>query len=435
MFIRRILNLDPLPSDGNGTAIPANLPASYEDKGGDVAPNNVTPSSTAVVVNPDENLADAFSKARSGDTASEASAIHKEPVPPVVPLKTTVATPAKAGEANVHQTELDDLAAKAKLAAEGKLEIPAIELDKKIDVKEPVEPVLPEKTEAGKTADALPKQRDYTIFREEDVPALKKLANKDYAVVAPIAAKLKEQAAELQKATKVIEDNRQGILPPSYLEHESAVVLSPVFNQLQSYQEKGQFEKDYWLEQKNLIKQGKPANMLVLDHATGRYSKGQVIPADTNSESLVDDRLQIANQNLQIVGNQLQQYVGAFQGQVKQSRQVLKNAEDTYFPHFKNPTGHHKETIDKVVAALPEVYRDNPMAGILGKAYATIIELNRQLGEARKGGNTQAAIAEDAKRAGPTALATGGGANAGGNKDTTDDDLMGAFQKARNPER
>ena len=188
-------------------------------------------------------------------------------------------------------------------------------------------------------------------------------------------------------------------------DHEQAYTLAPQFNQLASTVQKLEFERSYWSKQFEAVEHGEDYKPLMIDKE-GRYVEGKPQRATPAAKAEIMNNMTLATQ----LHSQQQQQLQAVQQSFTNRRAELVRGIQTYeknlFGFLDAPDNPYKPVIQEVMKAIPEEFRDHPLASWVAKSMATIkaqADLNAKLTKAAAAKQVSAA---DARKAGPTLTRT-----------------------------
>ena len=271
----------------------------------------------------------------------------------------------------------------------------------------PADETLTEPTKEPAKAPEVPKapSRDYTGLNEREVALFKRMSNEAYAELRPIYDNNKK-LAEREAALKAREEAVMKATPRGVYDHEQAYTLTPQYAELSHATNTMAFEREYWAKQLAAVEEGADWKPLI-KNAQGQYFEGKPEKATAQAKAELLQKLTIATQYHTHYTNQL--------AQVQQNhalhRQQLLNGMATYetkfFPFFAGDAGKKYESeLQNIRAAVPEEFRDHPMAGIAAKALLTVKLLNENNQKLTAALQAQKAAADTIKKAGPTLSTT-----------------------------
>jgi len=247
--------------------------------------------------------------------------------------------------------------------------------------------------------------RDYTGLNEREIALFKRMSNEAYAELRPIYDNNKK-LAEREAALKAREEAVTKAAPRGVYDHEQAYTLTPQYTELSQAANTMAFEREYWVKQLAAVEEGADWKPLI-KNAQGQYFEGKAEKATAQAKAELLQKLTIAAQYHTHFTNQL--------AQVQQNhalhRQQLLNGMATYetkfFPFFAGDAGKKYEAeLQSIKAAVPEEFRDHPMAGIAAKALLTVKLLNENNQKLTAALQAQKAAADTAKKTGPTLSTT-----------------------------
>jgi len=246
--------------------------------------------------------------------------------------------------------------------------------------------------------------KDYTGLTPDETHMFKNMSNEAYAKIRPIFdqhKKITEREAQLKQR----EESVAKALPKGIFDHEAAYTLSPQYNQLSSTVQKLDFERSYWAKQFAAVEKGEDYKPLLID-ANGRYVEGKPVKASADAKAEIMNNMTLATQLHTQHNQQLQSVQQSFAQRRSELVSGIKAYENKLFGFLETPDNPYKPVVQEVLQAIPEEFRDHPLAPLLAKAMATIraqSDVNTKL--AKQTALKQTA-ASDARRAGPTMTRT-----------------------------
>lgn len=337
-----------------------------------------------------------------------ATPVAETPEPAVEPAATPVA--AAAAEKSEFDLTIDFI--------EGKTDkVPAAV--KPAEVKQPVkveeEPVVaqppPIAAKQGST-------RNYEGLTEDEKKMFQNMSAQAYTKLRPIYDRhrsIEEREAALVKQEEAL----RNALPKGVFDTEAAFTLTEQYRNASDTVQQLNFEADYWAKQLERIESGEEWEPLMQDK-DGKYFAGKARRADIASKTEVLKKMTLATQ----YGAQAQGQLNALQQSFNTRRSTLvqgiKDYEKKFFPFFEGNDNPHKSALDALLTAIPEEFRDHPLAGGYAKAMLTVKLLNANIQQLTKQQQVVKAAAADVKKAGPSmAAVNNAGAKAGGKQVVT----------------
>ncbi len=335
------------------------------------------------------------------------------------------------------QNVLDGRQSKVVLPAKPADEVKPTEVAKPAEVKpalevKPVDTKLPAitlKTPAKVDAAAQP---EYAGLDENEVRIFKAMSNDAKKMLRPIydehkiqKATIKDLESKLATAPKLVDG-----VPLNYMEHAEAYTLTPQYKAALQQHRLATFENDHWNKQLAAIEAGQPVKTLSYNVETGKYTYGAELSPTPESMAIVIRQMN-ATQQWQTQVDQEANRVAANHGaEYQKAVQFAKKVEDDFFPFFAKEDHEYVPLIKQVIGTLPELYRNHPLAPLIGKSYAVVTELQKQLAEAnaKLASGGQAGAPSDASKAGPTSQHTNSAVAAPVvSAEPTDAELMAKF--------
>ncbi len=253
-------------------------------------------------------------------------------------------------------------------------------------------------------------QPEYAGLNDDEVRIFKAMSNDAKKMLRPIydehktqKATIKDLESKLATAPKLVDG-----VPLNYMEHQEAYTLTPNYKAAIKQHQLAAFENEHWGKQLANIEAGKPAKTLSYNPDTGKYSYGEDLAPTPETKAAIIGQMNSTQQWKMSVAQQANQIAANHGAEYQKAVQFAKKVEDDFFPFFAKDDHEYVPLIKQVVGSLPEVYRNHPLATIIGKSYAVVTELQKQLNDANaklaSGGN--GSQPSDAAKAGPNSQQT-----------------------------
>lgn len=296
-------------------------------------------------------------------------------------------------------------------AAEPKVNVPSAQddalasLEALLDNKAPEAPVAekPKPVEPPKAPEAPLKpslsNRDYTGLNEDERKMFQNMSAQAYAKLRPIydeSKKLKEREAEIAKR----EEAAKNALPKGIFDNERAFILTEQYREASDAVAQLQFESDYWTQQLEKIEAGEDWQPLMQD-AQGKYFSGQAQKADVKSKALVTRNIALAAQLSANAQGRVSELQANYTGRRAALVNGIKTFEQKMFPFFEGEH-QHKAQLQELIQAIPDEFRDHPLAGGYAKAMLAVKILNANNQALARQRQVANAAASDVKKAGPS---------------------------------
>jgi hypothetical protein len=311
--------------------------------------------------------------------------VDKSPSSDVLDLDeiTTDKSPSKPTEKPVEESHEADI---PESAPESKLEEPTKE--------EPKPDVRPE-----------PAKRDFSAFEDEDKEIAKLAPNKTFNLLKERLPKLyafKKEAQELKEKIVKLESQLNGkYIPEAWAEHPEAYTLTDDYRELNSQFSRIDFESKHWREQLIALKRGEQWKSLTGFDKEGNPVYSQPIDPIPEHEVALNSALNDANFAKNQVLQQANQIKDNFKNIHGQAVGVVKDyllkAVDK-LPAEQKPV---KEDIDLFTKNIPPQLRANVMTEVAANLFGIVKRLSIELTKIKSSTQKSAAIASDAKAAGP----------------------------------
>lgn len=280
---------------------------------------------------------------------------------------------------------------------------------KQVEESKPVQQELPidDKSKA-------PAKRDFSVFDDEDKEIAKLAPNKTFDL-------LKERLPKLYAFKKQAEDQKQEIeklkaqlggkyIPDAWAEHPEAYTLGDEYRQLDGQYRRIDFEVKHWQDQMRALKRGESWRTLTGFDEKGNPILSEPIEGTPEHEVAISGAINDASFARQQVLQQANQIKDNFKNIHTQATSVVKDylikAVDK-LPAEQKPA---KEDVELFIKNIPPQFRGNVMTEVSANLFGVIKKLSGELAKLKSSQNKVAAIASDAKAAGPKVTkATGSG--------------------------
>lgn len=327
----------------------------------------------------------------------------------------------------------------------GKIGHKELEAKLKAAAEKPEDKVEGEDPKAQKPDPAAPKTpvqqqphaRDYTGLNEDEQRLFKNMSAESYKRMRPIYdqhKKIAEREAQIAEREKQINQ----ALPKGVFDVEDAYILSPQFRAAHTAAEGFKYEADYWSKQLEAIESGEKWKPLMLDPKTNEFYEGKPQDATPQAKAAVMRNLAQATQQYTIHQQRVAEVQGSFQARRSALVNGVRSYEKQFFPFFEGDNNPHKPAIQSLLNAIPEEFRDHPLASGYAKAMHTIKLLHENNTKLQAAVNMKAKAGEDTRRAGPTMSRVNNSAptkpSGGGERDfdkMSPDDVIAAFHSRR----
>ena len=293
---------------------------------------------------------------------------------------------------------------------------------------------VPEQQPTPKTQ---PHARDYTGLNEDEQRLFKNMSAESYKRMRPIYdqhKKIAEREAQIAEREKQINQ----ALPKGVFDVEDAYILSPQFRAAHTAAEGFKYEADYWSKQLEAIESGEKWKPLMLDPKTNEFYEGKPQDATPQAKAAVMRNLAQATQQYTVHQQRVAEVQGSFQARRSALVNGVRSYEKQFFPFFEGDNNPHKPAIQSLLNAIPEEFRDHPLASGYAKAMHTIKLLHENNTKLQAAVNMKAKAGEDTRRAGPTMSRVNNSAptkpSGGGERDfdkMSPDDVIAAFHSRR----
>lgn len=224
-----------------------------------------------------------------------------------------------------------------------------------------------------------PAGRDYSMFRPEHAEILKKAPNHVFEFAKTVLPKVYEEANKAKEYEAKLKQVETKALPESYFQHPEAYLLSEDFKEANRDLQLASFEAAHWKRQRAAVLNGAKE----YQHLKGYKKNGEPvfesveIPEDKVAEIQAElgDAVQLASQTQSNVAAQVNQLRNNYAKTIETVVTEMKQAEDKYYPMYKEPNDEQKKIISEVTELIPPHFRNNPLASYVAKAGALNIQL------------------------------------------------------------
>lgn len=289
--------------------------------------------------------------------------------------------------------------------------------------------VTPLKTEPAKTPSKSETSKivvgalDHADVDEELRPVFKQMSNAAIEKLKPLIVEAKKTKEEVAALKAQLADAKKGTLPDSYYEHDMGYVLTPEFAQRSSTVDTAASIHTHWREQLNAVRSGADTYTPLLNDKDGNIIKGQ--PQQVNRETLgqLEDIRTWAQQQYNTEKSKLDTLAETHRSRSGELKNWVTDFQSKAFPTFETNNS-LKSLIPDTVKQFPPPFQSNPLTPLLARAFITIAELGEQI----KKGKAPAAAAVTRQPSAATIAGGGAGKPASINND---DDIAGAFERAK----
>ena len=237
-------------------------------------------------------------------------------------------------------------------------------------------------------------ERDYSDIPESEHEIWKKMSNETFNKLKPIYlehGKLKQQVEDLKKVSAT----------PVY-GHPKAYALTEEYEQRVTDAQMASSVLRHWQMQLAKIRRGEPWKDLNEDEKTGKFVLSEEKEATAEAETEVLQYLSDAQEQNHKFRKDLQDYVEKYSSKYTDDFKILQDAQEKYFPGYKDPK-HPTSNVQKaVIEALPLSFRNDPLAPLLAMTAANNAILMGKLQAMEKEMNKIKGIKTDAEKAPPT---------------------------------
>lgn len=274
-------------------------------------------------------------------------------------------------------------------------------------------------TDKDKIEDKGKPERNLEGFGEQEKVWLKRMPYEAYEYFSKalkekrtIEDNLKTKEETYTKKIKELEVGKQ-ILPESYYENENAFVLSPEFNNLQTYVQTAKAVENHWSEQLNLFKQGKNWTTLINDPKTGELVLGEEREYDAADEVYLLRQLNGASQQTSQWQGEATKFISGYKEKHQDYINTIKANQEKMLPVFKDKESIEYKTYEAIKPQVEKwgINKNNPAFDFLAQAVALNLVFRDALTSLLASQQKTNDIKEEQKQAGPTMNNLSGGSS------------------------
>lgn len=217
--------------------------------------------------------------------------------------------------------------------------------------------------------------RDLTGIAEEDKQHFLRMSTAAFNRLKPVYLEKAKVEEELGKTKEQL--SKAGQMPDSYYEHPAAFILDQEFQENTSNVKVASDIANHWQRQLALIDSGK--DWQDLDIKDGKYVLSEAKVADNNARAQVIRNMNFADRQVSEFQTKANAIQHTFANKHRALATELKQAEDTWFPSFKDDKHPLQPVVKDMLAKLPPALRNHPMATLLAKSLTVNAELGRRM--------------------------------------------------------
>lgn len=218
--------------------------------------------------------------------------------------------------------------------------------------------------------------RDYTGFEETESAFLKRMSNDAFAWVKPQLLERKNLAKVLSNKDAEIANLKSGKaqLPDSYFEHPQGFVLAPEYNDAANQLQRSDYVMKHWQKQLVNIRQGGNWQDLNFD-AKGNAILSQPVKATAEAEASVLGYINWAANQMQDKQRAVLSIEQGFRNRHSEAANGIKQIEKQYFAAYEDEKHPYMPVVKNLLSSLPAEFRNSPLAPLVAKAGAGVIQL------------------------------------------------------------
>ena len=248
---------------------------------------------------------------------------------------------------------------------------------------------------------AAPAARDYAGLSQDEVKVFKGMSNEAYTRLRPIY----DQHKKIIEREKEIEQREQTLktaLPKGVFDQDDAYTLAPSYREASQAAQIMKFESDYWAEQLAAVEKGEDWFPLMRNPKTGEYFRGDKKESTPQAKAQILQLMSRAAHQQALAEQQLADVQSNFRVRREALVSGIKSYEKKFFPHFEDQNHKYYPVVKETLAAIPEEFRDHPLAPMLAKAVGTIKALSDNINSLAQAQQTATLAAQNRAKAGPT---------------------------------
>ena len=286
-----------------------------------------------------------------------------------------------------------------------------------------------------------PKERDLEGFGEQEKIWLKRMPYEAYEYFSKTLRESRKLDEDYKTKSKIYEDKikvletGKQVLPESYYENENAFVLSPEFNNLQTYVQTAKAVESHWSEQLALFEKGENWTTLVKDPKTGEIVLGEEREYNADDKVYLLKQLHGSSNQLAEWQNEANRFIGSFKERHQNYIKSVNENREKMLPVFKDKESVEYKTYEAIKPTVEKwgINKNNPAFDFLAQAVALNLvfrdALTSILTEKQKAIDSK----EEQRLAGPTMNNLSGGSSSANGSNRNKEVSMADFDKILSP--
>ncbi len=232
----------------------------------------------------------------------------------------------------------------------------------------------------------VPKQRDYSIFSEEEQKLFKGTSNEVYEYLKNVLPKLKETESKynelLNKQQQQSQPQQQPqqtqSKPTSFYDHPDAYLLSDEYRNTAMKYQMSNAEEQHWTEQLQRLRSGETKLTDFLgydDKGNPKFSEIEIKPdMVSKAEVQLIKNIQAANYAKQNTLQELSKYTETHKKNYSDSISKIKEMENNFLSMYNEKSPRYKD-IQTFINNIPPAFHNDPLLSPMSKMYAMILDL------------------------------------------------------------
>jgi len=234
----------------------------------------------------------------------------------------------------------------------------------------------------------VPKQRDYSVFSEEEQKLFKGTSNEVYEYLKNILPKLKETESKYQELLSKQQETQQQSQqksqqqtqskPTSFYDHPEAYLLSEEYRNTAIKGQMYDAEERHWTEQLQRLRSGetKLTDFIGYDEkGNPKFSEIEIKPdMVSKAEVQLIKNIQAATYAKQNAFQELSKYTETHKKNYSDSISKIKEMENNFLSMYNEKSPRYKD-IQTFINNIPPAFHNDPLLSPMSKMYAMILDL------------------------------------------------------------
>lgn len=262
--------------------------------------------------------------------------------------------------------------------------------------------------------------RDYTIFDQKDVQALKRCDNITFNMLKARLVELYAERAQAKELKTEVEKLKSGALPDAYYEHPEAFTLSKEYRQLSNQYSRTDFESQHYQRQLAAIKRGEKWTEITGYDQRGNPQLAEHEPGPEAEIAVLSQYNSLERDKQSLIGA-VTQYQQSFINGHKASIANLKQATEqniSKLPAEYQPNDDDKKLYMTAFKQAAPAFANHPLVDHAATLFALCKSLMNHIDEIKKKAASSVVAANEKQKAGANFKSGGAKARPTNNKDT-----------------